>query len=77
MGNTPLSPPFKDNLKVVMIKEERGNYRKSGNFRVMKLLYNKFLCWKFFVGTIYSMAVPCALHKILIAFVAFCRGKLI
>ena len=26
-------------------------YRRSGNFRVRKLLYDKFSCKKFFVGT--------------------------
>ena len=30
---------------------EGGNYRRSGNFRVKKLSYNKFSCKKFFAGT--------------------------
>ena len=38
-------------------------YRRSGNFRVKKLPYNKFSCKKFFVGsTPYHVSVNSA-HK--------------
>ena len=48
-------------------------YRRSGNFRIKKLSYNKYSCKKFFVGTTpyrISVSSACMLIFIRLIFVA-------